>query len=332
MDVTDLLAQAAAAGASDLHLAEAEPPLLRVYGDLRRLDLPPMPAGQLQQGLAPLLAEHQMQQWLAGAELDLAVTLNQGCRCRLNLFRQRNGLAASLRLIPSHVPSITELGLEDVLQAVAQCTDGLVLIGGATGSGKSSTLAALVDWLNRERSLHIITLEDPIEVIHSSQRSLVTQREVGQHSSDFAQGLRSALRQDPDVIVLGELRDLESIRLALRAAQTGHLVLATVHTRSAVSSIDRMVEVFAADEKPLVRTLLADSLRVVVAQVLVKRRGTGRVAAREVLLANMAVRNLIREGRLAQIYSLMQAGGAAGMKTMDAALQQLRAEGVIETG
>ncbi|HDS1736849.1 PilT/PilU family type 4a pilus ATPase [Pseudomonas sp. BP8] len=329
MDVTDLLAQAAAAGASDLHLAVGEIPLLRRDGQLQRMALEPLLACQLEEALAALLDDEQRRQWRACDELDLAVSLADGSRCRLNLFCQRNGLAASLRLIPSRVPTLDELDLREVFQPVTQCTDGLVLVGGPTGSGKSSTLAALVDWFNRERSLHIITLEDPIEVIHRGQRSLITQREIGRHSRDFAQGLRSALRQDPDVIMLGELRDLESIRLALRAAQTGHLVLATVHTRSAVNSVDRLVEVFAAEEQPLVRAMLADSLRMVVAQVLLRRAGGGRVAAREVLVGTTAVRNLIREGRMAQLYSVMQTGGAAGMRTMEAALQTLRAGGVV---
>ncbi len=231
--------------------------------------------------MAPLLAEHQRRQWAQGDELDLALELPALGRFRLNLFRQLNGAGATFRLIPGRIATLDELDLGDVYQAVAQCTDGLILVGGPTGSGKSSTLATLIDQLNRERALHIITLEDPVEVIHSSQRSLINQREIGRHSGGFAQGLRSALRQDPDVIMIGELRDLESVRLALRAAETGHLVLATVHTRSAASSVDRLVEVFAAEEKPLVRAMLAESLRLVVAQVLVRRVGGGRVAARK---------------------------------------------------
>ncbi|ORL67694.1 type IV pilus twitching motility protein PilT [Pseudomonas putida] len=330
MDVTDLLARAKAAGASDLHLAAGEIPMLRLDGQLQRLDLPPLAACALEDALAPLLDQAQRRQWASGDELDLAVTLPGPVRIRLNLYRQRNGPGASLRLLPSRVPTVDELGLEEVFQPVAQWRDGLVLVGGPTGSGKSSTVAALVDQLNHTHALHIITLEDPVELIHSSQRSLVSQREIGRDCRDFAQGLRSALRQDPDVIVIGELRDLESIRLALRAAETGHLVLATVHTRSAVNSIDRLVEVFAAEEKALVRAMLAESLRLVVAQVLVKRVGGGRVAAREVLVATPAVRNLIREGRMAQLQSVMQTGAAAGMKTMEMALQVLR--GQIDAG
>ncbi|MQG92395.1 type IV pilus twitching motility protein PilT [Pseudomonas sp. MN1F] len=329
MDVTDLLARAVEAGASDLHLAAGEIPMLRVDGELRRMALPSVTSAALNAALTPLLDEGQCRQWLQGDELDLALELPSLGRFRLNLFRQLNGLAATFRLIPKRIAGVDELDLEEVFQAVAQHADGLVLVGGPTGSGKSSTLAALIDRLNREQAQHVITLEDPVEVIHSSQRSLVSQREIGRHCRDFAQGLRSALRQDPDVIMIGELRDLETIRLALRAAETGHLVLATVHTRSAASSIDRLVEVFAAEEKPLVRAMLAESLRLVVAQVLLKRVGGGRVAAREVLVATPAVRNLVREGRMAQLGSVMQAGAAEGMRTMEGAMRGLRAKGLI---
>ncbi|GLO22293.1 type IV pilus twitching motility protein PilT [Pseudomonas putida] len=330
MDVTDLLARAVDAGASDLHLAAGQIPMLRIEGDLQRMNLPALVPADLAEGMAPLLAEHQRRQWAQGDELDLALELPGLGRFRLNLFRQLNGAGATFRLIPGRIATLDELDLGDVYQAVAQCTDGLILVGGPTGSGKSSTLATLIDQLNRERALHIITLEDPVEVIHSSQRSLINQREIGRHSGGFAQGLRSALRQDPDVIMIGELRDLESVRLALRAAETGHLVLATVHTRSAASSVDRLVEVFAAEEKPLVRTMLAESLRLVVAQVLVRRVGGGRVAAREVLVATPAVRNLVREGRMAQLCSVMQGGAAQGMRTMEGAMRELREKGLIK--
>ncbi|MHC6227873.1 type IV pilus twitching motility protein PilT [Pseudomonas sp. X10] len=329
MDVTELLARAVGMGASDLHLAAGEVPMLRLDGELQRMDLPRLEPTALRDGLGQLLEAGPPRCLDQGRELDLALALPGLGRFRLNLFEQLNGPGASFRVIPTRIPGLSELGLTEVFRPVAQWTSGLVLVGGPTGCGKSTTLAALVDQLSRERPLHIITLEDPIEVIHSGQRSLVNQREIGRHSRDFAQALRSALRQDPDVIMIGELRDLETIRLALRAAETGHLVLATVHTRSAVSSIDRLVEVFAAEEKPLVRAMLAESLRMVVAQVLVKRAGGGRVAAREVLVATPAVRNLIREGRLAQLYSAMQSGAAAGMQTLDAALQGLLAQGVI---
>ncbi|MGE8322313.1 MAG: type IV pilus twitching motility protein PilT [Pseudomonas sp.] len=330
MDVTELLALAVDAGASDLHLAAGQIPMLRLDGELQRMALPTVGSVALIEAMAPVLGESQRQQWAQGNELDLALELPVLGRFRLNLFRQLNGPAVTFRLIPGRIATLDELDLKDVFQAVAQCSDGLILVGGPTGSGKSSTLATLLDQLNRERALHIVTLEDPVEVIHSSQRSLVNQRQVGRDSASFAQGLRSALRQDPDVVMIGELRDLESIRLALRAAETGHLVLATVHTRSAASSIDRLVEVFAAEEKPLVRAMLAESLRLVVVQVLVKRVGGGRVAAREVLVATPAVRNLVREGRMAQLYSVMQAGGAQGMRTMEGALRVLNEKGQIK--
>lgn len=330
MDVTDLLARAVAVQASDLHLAAGQTPMLRLDGELQRMAMPPLAAGALVAGMATLLDDTQREQWAQGAELDLALALPALGRFRVNLFRQLNGPAATFRLIPGRIATLDELALTDVFQAVVQYRDGLVLVGGPTGSGKSSTLATLLDQLNREKALHIITLEDPVEVIHSSQRSLVNQREVGRHSSGFAQGLRSALRQDPDVIMIGELRDLQTIRLALQAAETGHLVLATVHARSAASSIERLVEVFAADEKPLVRAMLAESLQMVVAQVLVRRVGGGRVAAREVLVATPAVRNLVREGRMAQLCSVMQAGGAQGMRTMEGALRELRERGLVD--
>ncbi|MBA6142585.1 MULTISPECIES: type IV pilus twitching motility protein PilT [Pseudomonas] len=330
MDVTDLLARAVAVQASDLHLAAGQTPMLRLDGELQRMAMPPLAAGTLVEGMATLLDDTQREQWAQGAELDLALALPALGRFRVNLFRQLNGPAATFRLIPGRIATLDELALTDVFQAVVQYRDGLVLVGGPTGSGKSSTLATLLDQLNREQALHIITLEDPVEVIHSSQRSLVNQREVGRHSSGFAQGLRSALRQDPDVIMIGELRDLQTIRLALQAAETGHLVLATVHARSAASSIERLVEVFAADEKPLVRAMLAESLQMVVAQVLVRRVGGGRVAAREVLVATPAVRNLVREGRMAQLCSVMQAGGAQGMRTMEGALRGLRERGLVD--
>ncbi|MBV4489441.1 type IV pilus twitching motility protein PilT [Pseudomonas oryzicola] len=330
MDVTDLLALAVDAGASDLHLAAGQIPMLRLDGELQRMAMPAVGLASLIEGMAAVLGDDQHRQWVQGDELDLALDLPVLGRFRLNLFRQLHGLAVTFRLIPGRIATLDELDLKDVFQAVAQCNDGLILVGGPTGSGKSSTLATLLDQLNQDRALHIITLEDPIEVIHSSQRSLVTQREIGRHCESYAQGLRSALRQDPDVIMIGELRDLETIRLALRAAETGHLVLATVHTRSAANSIDRLVEVFAAEEKALVRAMLADALRLVVAQVLVGRVGGGRVAAREVLVATPAVRNLVREGRMAQLCSVMQAGGAEGMRTMEGALRVLKEKELIK--
>ncbi|KTT18472.1 type IV pilus twitching motility protein PilT [Pseudomonas parafulva] len=329
MDVTDLLALALKAGASDLHLAAGQAPTVRVHGVLQRLPVPMATPDGLMRSMETLLDADPYRQWVAGHDLDLALELPALGRFRVNLFRQMNGPALTFRLIPARLACAEALGLGEIAQTIGQYRDGLVLIGGPTGSGKTSTLAALLDQMSRERALHIVTLEDPIEVVHASHQGVVNQREVGRDCCSFAQGLRSALRQDPDVIVLGELRDLETIRLALRAAETGHLVLATVHTRSAVNSIDRVVEVFPAQEKAWVRAMLADSLRVVVAQVLVGRRGGGRVAAREVLVVTDAVRNLIREGRMAQLHSAMQTGAAEGMQTLDGAMRQLRARGLL---
>ncbi|MDN7140482.1 type IV pilus twitching motility protein PilT [Pseudomonas sp. JQ170] len=329
MDVTELLGLAMKAGASDLHLAAAEVPAIRLDGRIRRLYLPVLSAEQLQALLGQLMSESQKQDFEAQLDIDFAVAVPGLGRFRVNAFNQLQGPGAVLRVVASKVSSLADLGLGDVFRQIAELSSGLVLVTGPTGSGKSTTLAALIDHLNRERALHILTLEDPIEFIHSPQRSLISQREVGRHSHGFAQALRAALRQDPDVIMLGELRDPQTIRLALTAAETGHLVLATVHTGSAAKTIDRLVDVFAAEEKQLVRAMLAEALQAVVSQVLVERVGGGRVAAHEVLLATPAVRNLVREGKVAQLYSTIQTGGALGMQTLDSCLQGLLQRGLI---
>ncbi|MGH8380473.1 type IV pilus twitching motility protein PilT [Pseudomonas sp.] len=329
MDVTELLALATRAGASDLHLAAAEVPALRVDGRMCRLDLPALSTEQVLELLGALMSEAQKKDFETLLEIDFSVAVPEMARFRVNAFTQRRGPAAVLRVIPSQVSSLAELGLGSVFRQIAELPAGLVLVAGPTGSGKSTTLAALLDHLNRERQLHIITLEDPIEFIHSPQRSLISQREIGRHSRGFAQALRGALRQDPDVIMLGELRDAQTIRLALTAAETGHLVLATVHAGSAAKTIDRLVDVFAAEEKQLVRAMLAEALQAVVSQVLVEKVGGGRVAAHEILLATPAVRNLVREGKVAQLYSTMQMGAALGMQTLDSCLQGLAMRGLI---
>ncbi|HWD30009.1 MAG TPA: type IV pilus twitching motility protein PilT [Pseudomonas sp.] len=329
MDVTELLALAIKAGASDVHLAAAEVPAMRVEGRVCRLDLPQLNTEQVLALLGQLMTEAQKKDFETLQDVDFSVAVPELARLRVNAFIQCRGPAAVLRVIPNRVSSLAELGLGRVFEQIAELPAGLVLVTGPTGSGKSTTLAALLDHLNRERQLHIITLEDPIEFIHSPRRSLISQREIGRHSRGFAQALRGALRQDPDVIMLGELRDAQSIRLALTAAETGHLVLATVHAGSAAKTIDRLVDVFAAEEKHLVRAMLADALQAVVSQVLVEKPGAGRVAAHEILLATPAVRNLVREGKVAQLYSVMQTGGALGMQTLDSCLQGLVARGVI---
>ncbi|MBS7598884.1 type IV pilus twitching motility protein PilT [Pseudomonas sp. RC2C2] len=329
MDVTELLALAVRAGASDLHLAAGEVPALRLEARLSPLSLPLLTPQHMDELLAQIMSEAQQKDFETHLDVDFAFAVPALARFRVNVFQQLQGAAAVLRVIPAQVSSLAELGLGDVFRQIAELAGGLVLVTGPTGSGKSTTLAALVDHLNRERPLHIVTLEDPIEFIHSSQRSRISQREIGRHSHGFAQALRAALRQDPDVIMLGELRDPQTIRLALTAAETGHLVLATVHTGSAAKTIDRLVDVFAAEEKQLVRAMLAESLQAVVSQVLVERVGGGRVAAHEILLATPAVRNLVREGKVAQLYSAIQTGGAQGMQTLDGCLQGLVRQGLV---
>ena len=331
MDLTTWIDQATRLGASDLHLAADEVPWVRVDGRLERLDgaAVAVPALALAEALIPWVTAEAHRRWQRSEEQDLALTLPGGQRLRAHLYRQRSSLAASLRLLPSTVPSITGLGLDAIAQRLDACHDGLILVAGATGSGKSSTLAALIGRLNAERAVHIVTLEDPVEYLHPSQRARVTQREIGCDTGGFAQALRSALRQDPDVIVIGELRDLTTIRLALEAASTGHLVLATLHAGSAAASIDRLVEVFDAAEQAFMRTLLAEALRLVVVQRLALRKEGGRVAVRETLVGTPAVRNVIREGRLAQLTSLMQTGAVVGMQTFEQAWEAMRREGAF---
>ncbi|WP_175652699.1 type IV pilus twitching motility protein PilT [Pseudomonas sp. Marseille-P9899] len=329
MEMTGLLALALRESASDLHLAAGRVPNIRVDGQMRPLDLPPLEPAAMRALLAQIMSERQQREFEERRDLDFAVALPYTPRCRVNVFEQLHGAGAVLRLLPERVPSLEQLGLGEAFKRLVDVESGLVLVTGPTGSGKSTTLAALVEHLNRQRALHILTLEDPVEFIHEPLRSQVNQREIHRHSLGFAQALRAALRQDPDVIMLGELRDLETIRLALTAAETGHLVLATLHTASAVKSIDRIVDVFAGEEKAMVRSLLAESLRAVVSQVLVPRAAGGRVAVQEILVATPAVRNLIREGKQAQLYSAMQTGAGQGMQTLDSCLQGLLARGDI---
>ncbi|MDD0973636.1 type IV pilus twitching motility protein PilT [Pseudomonas fontis] len=329
MDMTGLMAQALRMSASDLHLAAGRVPRVRCDGQMRELDLPALDAPKMRELLGQIMSDTQQKDFETLQDLDFSIAVPGLARFRVNVFEQLLGPAAVLRVIPERVASLAELGLGEVFQRMAELPAGLVLVTGPTGSGKSTTLAALVDHLNREHALHILTLEDPIEFIHSPLRSQISQREIKRHSRSFADALRAALRQDPDVIMLGELRDLETIRLALTAAETGHLVLATLHTSSAAKTVDRIVEVFAAEEKAMVRTLLAESLQAVVSQTLLAKVGGGRVAAHEILLSTPAVRNLIREGKVAQLYSTMQTSGALGMQTLDSCLLGLLMRGEI---
>jgi len=329
MDITELLTQSVHRGASDLHLSAGLAPMLRVDGEVWSLDGPELSATHVAALLSPLLNRYQQKDFETSLETDFAFELPGVGRFRVNVFQQARGMGAVFRSIPAQVQSLESLGLGAVFQRIAQLPRGLVLVTGPTGSGKSTTLAAMVDHLNQHRRQHILTLEDPIEFIHQPNRSLINQRQVHRDTQSFSAALRSALRQDPDVILVGELRDLETIRLALTAAETGHLVFGTLHTASAAKTVDRLVDVFPAGEKPMVRSMLSESLQAVVSQVLVKKIGGGRVAAHEIMLSTPAIRNLIREDKVAQMVSAMQTGGALGMKTLDMSLKALVTEGVI---
>jgi twitching motility protein PilT len=329
MDITELLTQSVHRGASDLHLSAGLAPMLRVDGEVWSLDGPALSATHVAALLSPLLNRYQQKDFETSLETDFAFELPGVGRFRVNVFQQARGMGAVFRSIPAQVQSLESLGLGAVFQRIAQLPRGLVLVTGPTGSGKSTTLAAMIDHLNQHRRQHILTLEDPIEFIHQPNRSLINQRQVHRDTQSFSAALRSALRQDPDVILVGELRDLETIRLALTAAETGHLVFGTLHTASAAKTVDRLVDVFPAGEKPMVRSMLSESLQAVVSQVLVKKIGGGRVAAHEIMLSTPAIRNLIREDKVAQMVSAMQTGGALGMKTLDMSLKALVTEGVI---
>ncbi|KAA8997745.1 type IV pilus twitching motility protein PilT [Affinibrenneria salicis] len=330
MDLDEWVALSVKQNASDLHLCSGHHPVLRIDGELRaEVTLPRLAAARLAQWCARWLTAQQQRRLQREGQLDCALTLADGCRLRAGLFQQRDGLSLALRVIPQSAPSLAELQAPPVLAQLLARPDGLVLACGATGSGKSTTLAALVAELNRGRPRHIITLEDPIEFIHYSAACLIQQREIGLHCQSFAGALRAALREDPDIILLGELRDSDSIRLALSAAETGHLVLATLHTRSASQAVDRLVDVFPADEKAFIRSLLAASLRAVVAQRLLRRPQGGRIALFEILTATPAVSHLIREGKTHQLPGLLQTGGLAGMQTFEQSYRQRCAQGLL---
>ena len=329
MNMAELLIFSAQQGASDLHLSSGLPPMIRVDGEIRRTNLPSMAGEQVYHLLSEIMNEQQCSDYAKFLEVDFSYELPALSRFRVNVFQQNRGAAAVFRTIPARVRSLEELGLGEVFRTIADMSRGLVLVTGPTGSGKSTTLAAMIDYLNSSKQQHILTIEDPIEFVHQSKLSLVNQREVHRDTLGFNQALRSALREDPDIILVGELRDLETIRLALTAAETGHLVFATLHTSSAAKTIDRVVDVFPAAEKSMVRSMLSESLQAVIAQTLLKKEGGGRVAAHEIMLGTPAIRNLIREDKTAQMYSAMQTGGALGMQPLDSCLQGLLAQGLI---
>ncbi|AIS18597.1 MULTISPECIES: type IV pilus twitching motility protein PilT [Pseudomonas] len=329
MDITELLAFSAKQGASDLHLSAGLPPMIRVDGDVRRINLPALDDKQVQALIYDIMNDKQRKDFEEFLETDFSFEVPGVARFRVNAFNQNRGAGAVFRTIPSKVLSMDDLGMGDVFRKITEVPRGLVLVTGPTGSGKSTTLAAMIDYLNSNKHHHILTVEDPIEFVHESKKCLVNQREVHRDTLGFSHALRSALREDPDVILVGEMRDLETIRLALTAAETGHLVFGTLHTTSAAKTIDRVVDVFPAEEKSMVRSMLSESLQAVISQTLLKKIGGGRVAAHEIMIGTPAIRNLIREDKVAQMYSSIQTGGSLGMQTLDMCLKNLLAQGVI---
>ena len=330
MQITDLLAFGVKNKASDLPLSAGLPPMIRVHGDIRRINLPEMSSEEVGQMITSVMNDQQRKLYQQNMETDFAFELPNVARFRVNAFTSNRGPAAVFRTVPSTVLTLEDLKAPRIFQKIADHPRGLVLVTGPTGSGKSTTLAAMINYINDTQPSHILTIEDPIEFVHQSKKALVNQRELHQHTHSFANALRSALREDPDVILIGEMRDPETISLALTAAETGHLVFGTLHTTGAAKTVDRIVDVFPAGEKEMVRSMLSESLRAVISQTLLKTRdGNGRVAAHEILISTPAVRNLIRENKIAQINSTLQTGQTHGMQTLDQSLQALVRQGVI---
>nr|VFK42173.1 MAG: twitching motility protein PilT [Candidatus Kentron sp. SD]VFK48038.1 MAG: twitching motility protein PilT [Candidatus Kentron sp. SD] len=329
MNIIELLAFGIKSGCSDLHLSAGLPPLIRVDGDMRRIEMPALDQSRAHDLILATMDDRRRGEYEEFLETDFSFQVPNLARFRVNAFTQNRGSSAVFRVIPEKARSLAEIEAPDALRDIANLPRGMVLVTGPTGSGKSTTLAAMVDHRNRTQYGHILTIEDPIEFIHESGKCLINQREVHRHTHGFARALRSALREDPDVILIGEMRDPETIRLALTAAETGHLVLGTLHTNSAAKTIDRIVDVFPAAEKEMVRAMVSGSLRAVIAQVLLKKTGGGRVAAHEIMIVTPAIRNLIRENKVAQIQSTIQTGRQFGMRTLDQSIGKLVADGVI---
>jgi len=329
MDITELLSFVVKQNASDLHLSAGVPPMIRVDGDVRRINVPAMDHKEVHGLIYDIMNDKQRKDYEEFLETDFSFEVPGVARFRVNAFNHNRGAGAVFRTIPSKVLTMEDLGLGKIFTELSLKPRGLVLVTGPTGSGKSTTLAAMVDFVNNQRYDHILTVEDPIEFVHESKKCLVNQREVHRDTLGFNEALRSALREDPDVILVGELRDLETIRLALTAAETGHLVFGTLHTTSAAKTIDRVIDVFPGEEKSMVRSMLSESLAGVISQTLLKKIGGGRVAAHEIMIATPAIRNLIREDKIAQMYSAIQTGAAHGMITLDQTLKDLLAKGLI---
>lgn len=330
MDIAQLLRFAVKNGASDLHLSAGLPPMVRIDGDVRRINMPSLEKETVKHMVYDIMSDNQRKAFEEFLETDFSVEFGDLGRFRVNAFNHARGQGAVLRTIPTEVPTLEDLNAPRIFQDIAGYPRGLVLVTGPTGSGKSTTLAAMINHKNESEQGHILTIEDPIEFVHESKKCLVNQREVHRDTMGFSEALRSALREDPDTILVGELRDLETIRLALTAAETGHLVFGTLHTSSAPKTIDRVVDVFPAAEKAMVRSMLSESLRAVISQTLMKKAGGGRVAAHEIMIGTPAIRNLIREDKVAQMYSAIQTGQQHGMQTLDQNLKDLVQRGVVQ--
>ena len=329
MDITELLAFSFKNKASDLHLSAGLPPMIRVDGDIRRINVPPLDTKEVHMLVYDIMNDKQRRDYEEFLECDFSFELPGIARFRVNAFNQNRGAAAVFRTIPSKILTLEDLGCPKFFQEVTRHPRGLILVTGPTGSGKSTTLAAMIDYVNSNDYAHILTIEDPIEFVHESKKCLINQREVHRDTLGFNEALRSALREDPDVILVGEMRDLETIRLALTAAETGHLVFGTLHTSSAAKTIDRIIDVFPAAEKGVIRSMLSESLQAVISQALLKKIGGGRTAAWEIMVGTPAIRNLIREDKVAQMYSAIQTGRRDGMQTLDQHLQELVEKGVV---
>lgn len=331
LDISELLAFSVQNNASDLHLSAEMPPIIRVDGHMRKIDVPPMSNKEVHDLLYDIMNDQQRKIYSEELETDFSFEIPGLSRFRVNVFTQLNGSSGVFRTIPTDVLSLEELKAPGLFKHIAEYPRGLVLVTGPTGSGKSTTLAAMIDYINANFAKHIITIEDPIEFVHKSKKSLISQREVHKDTLGFSQALRSSLREDPDVILVGEMRDIETIRLALTAAETGHTVFGTLHTSSAAKTVDRIIDVFPAGEKDMVRSMLSESLRAVIAQTLIERKsGGGRIAAHEIMISNPAIRNLIREDKVPQMFSVIQTGQAIGMQTLDQCLQKLVRDDLIK--
>jgi len=331
MDITELLNFSVKHNASDLHLSAGVPPMVRVDGDLRKLNVPALDHKVVSQLLYSIMNDTQRKEFEEAMELDFSFAIPQLARFRVNVFNQDRGMAGVIRTIPNDIKTLDQLELPDLFKDLSNLPRGLVLVTGPTGSGKTTTLAAMLNYINENQHVHILTIEDPIEFVHENKKALFNQREVKRDTKSFNAALRSALREDPDIILVGELRDQETIQLALTAGETGHLVFGTLHTTSAAKSINRIIDVFPGEEKSMVRTMLSESLQAVVSQTLLKKINGGRVAALEIMLCTPAIRNLIREDKVAQMYSTIQTSRSMGMQTLDQHLEELVKQRVINT-